>query len=948
MHLLFLALLLPSCGGMFFTTTEWYTELGFINSMPMFTEKAPCVEQTESSSLTYLVDTTGSMSDDLQQLKLVNGWLLDRVTARFPCGVRQYTMVEFNDPTVGPVQITQSKAQFGYFFNNLVATGGGDCPELALKGLELALENSPPNSFILVLTDASAKDYNEMTLVDNIFSLINTTQSQIFFLVTGLCSGLNYPDFLIYRDIASQSFGHVFQVSLSDLGKVFNYLDFTLSRPLNSSRRLFSGEYDVGNHTDSFPVEDNFTALIVSTDGVVYSIKIVGPDYIDLEIKKIVSELWGSIYLLKNPIKGIWTMYIYADGPHSVRVEGFTATNISSAAHCSECHPNATCEEYLGYLECSCKDGFIGDGFTCSDIDECAYSWSNNCSAGVCINTFGSYTCLCSSGYTETSGNICVDVDECSNPDLNMCHPLATCMNNIGSYSCQCPIDYIGDGFFCIVDDCAQGVCGFGEDCIKSNMSYYCSDPCVTHTILNEPWRSTSNIFVSIANCDSDKESWYRFIGSGGVRMPETCVPELRCHTHAPLWLRGSHPLLTDGIVNRTACAHWSGDCCLWSTTIQIKACPDGYHVYKLNGPQNMCSLAYCTDPATASDSCTCAEDEECKLVDGAYGCYCNDTYKVSVIEDIRPELTCGAHYIKASFRKCQLKSLNLNVSNIYLKDSTCFGIQDDNTTNTFSVLSSLQAGICGMQLIKNETHATYTNTLYFSLETDSIIIRDEEVSIIMSCTYQLDMKLSLETALRPIVSSTNISIGGTGQFTAYMAVFEDDSYLSPYEGSEVVLSTKSMLYIGVILDGEDSSQYAVVMKNCYATPTRNADDSVKYYIIKDSCPNKQDSTIRVIENGAPSQGRLSLQMFKFISDYNLVYIHCEISLCDIKTRECTPSCSGIGSRSAASDGQNFALKVGPIVRKDSLAQTSEAAGTRASCALLTLALLLLGRAVFV
>ncbi|KAM4631552.1 uromodulin-like [Discoglossus pictus] len=900
-----------------------------------------CALTQESSSLTYLVDTTGSMSDDFQQLKLVNGWLLQRVTARFPCGVRQYTMVEFNDPTVGPVQVTESKTEFGNFFNSLVARGGGDCPELALSGLQLALENSPPNSFILVLTDASAKDYNDTALRNNISSLINTTKSQVFFLITGLCKNLNDPQFLIYRDIALQSFGHVFQVSLSDLGKVFNYLDFTLSRPANTSTRLFSGEYTVGNHSDSFPVAETFAALIITTDGVIYSLRVVGPDSIDLEIKEIISEIWGSMYLLKTPDKGVWTMYIYAGGPHSVRVEGFTATNISTTADCSKCHPNATCGVDMGFLECSCGDGFIGDGFTCSDIDECAYSWSNNCSLGFCVNTFGSYECRCPVGYT-TIGSVCVDADECSNSTLNSCHPLATCRNGLGSYSCACPIGYFGDGFSCEVDECLKGVCGHEMECIKSKGSYSCSDPCSNYTLLNDAWRSATNVYGSHGNCDKDKLGWYRFMGSGGVRMPEYCVPEFSCNTAAPLWLSGSHPLLSDGIVNRTVCAHWSSSCCLWSTDVKIKACSDGYHVYKLNGTP-FCSLSYCTDPASVNESLTCGADEEWKLSDGAYGCHCKDKYKVSAIADIRPELTCGVRSMKASFHKCQLKSLNLKIKNIFLKDSGCFGFQDDNVTNEFSLLSSLQAGTCGIQLLKNKTHATYVNTLYLTLTPEGIITREEEVSIIISCSYQLNMIVSLETAVNPILSSTNITVEGTGQFTGHLALYQDSSYLSPYEGLEVVLSSKSILYIGAVIDGTDPSEYALVMKNCYATPTRNANDSIKYYLIKDSCPNKQDSTINVIENGVSSQGRLSVKIFKFIGEYNLVFLHCQLSLCDLKTSNCTPSCSG-GRSLASPDGQSVVLGVGPIVRQDS--SSSSAVGARVSWTLFAFSFLLLARAV--
>ncbi|CAJ0945420.1 unnamed protein product [Ranitomeya imitator] len=661
----------------------------------------------ESPSLTYLVDTTGSMYDDFIELKAVNSWLLDRVTAKFPCGVRQYTMVEFNDPTVGPVRKTNSKNEFGYFFNNLEATGGGDCPELAMQGLKLALENSPPNSFILVLTDASAVDYWDMILINRIYSLIASSRSQVFFLITGLCGTINDADFLIYRDIAAASFGHVFQVSLSDLNKVFQYLDLALSRPLNSSVRLLSGEYTEGYNNRSFALKDNFTALIITTDGVIYSIRVLGPGYIEFPLKQIVSELWGSVYLLKNPGHGKWTIVIYAGSRYSLRVEGLTA-----AWDCSKCHLNATCEKYFGSMECNCKDGFIGDGFNCSDIDECAYSWSNNCSYGMCQNTVGSYTCACPSGFIFDLMGYCVDLDECSSSELNSCHSSASCNNYYGSYSCVCPYGYFGDGFHCEVDECIIGVCGPGNECIKSLGSYRCSDPCSNHTVLDEPWRSTSNMYDYRYNCDNYKQGWYRFIGSGGVRIPESCAPEYGCGTAAGIWLSGKHPMLRVGAVTRTICASWNGYCCYWSSSVQIKVCPGGYHVYKLEGtPDGACSLSYCTDPSTALNNSFCGADEEWKLNNGVYGCYCKDKYEVADVSDIRPELTCDVYDMRAVFHKCQLTSLGFDANSVTLRDAECFGFRDDASTNTFTVTSPISAGACGLQIIVCDHPITFLST---------------------------------------------------------------------------------------------------------------------------------------------------------------------------------------------------------------------------------------------
>ncbi|XP_073503722.1 uromodulin-like isoform X2 [Phyllobates terribilis] len=879
-----------------------------------------CAMQTESSSLTYLVDTTGSMYDDFIELKAVNSWLLDRVTARFPCGVRQYTMVEFNDPTVGPVRKTNSKNEFGYFFNKLVATGGGDCPELAMRGLKLALENTPPNSLILVLTDASALDYWDTTLINRIYSLIASSRSQVFFLITGLCGNIYDADFIVYREIAAASFGLVFQVSLSDLNKVFHYLDFTLSRPLNSSIRLFSGEYTDGYNYASFAVTDNFKSIIITTDGVIYHIQVLGPDYIEFPLKQIVSELWGSIYLLKNPGHGVWTLVIYAGSRYSLRVEGLTGLNISSARDCSKCHPNATCDEYFGSVECNCKDGFIGDGFNCSDIDECAYSWSTNCSYGTCQNTIGSYTCACPSGFVFSLMGYCVDLDECASPELNSCHPSASCSNYYGNYSCVCPYGYFGDGFHCEVDECTHGVCGLGTECIKSLGSYRCSDPCSNHTVLDEPWRSTSNMYDYRYNCDNYKYGWYRFIGNGGVRMPESCAPENGCGTHAAMWLSGTHPMLRDGVVYHTVCASWNGFCCYWSSSVQIKACSGGYHVYKLEGtPSGFCYLSYCTDPSTAFNTSICAADEERKLKNGVYGCYCKDEFEVADVADIRPALTCDVYDMRAVFQKCQLTSLDINANNVTLKDAECFGFRDDPSMNTITITSPIHAGACGLQIIKNGTSVTYKSTMHLMLKSTGLIEKYQELTVTIFCSYPLDMMVSLNTAVKPFYGSTNITVGGTGQLTAYMALYKDSSYVIPYEGSEVVLPTKSMMYVGVFVHGGDAFEYVLVMRTCYTTPSPNADDPLKYYIIQDSCPNKQDSTISVPENGVSKKGRLSLQAIKFAGNYSYVYIHCAISLCDITAGSCAPSCSGIRSRSAE---QSYMLSLGPINLKDEVKNT--------------------------
>ncbi|XP_071976711.1 uromodulin-like isoform X2 [Engystomops pustulosus] len=848
------------------------------------------------------------MHNDLQQLKLVNGWLLHQVSARYPCGVRTYTMVEYNDPIIGPVHTTESISIFDSFFDNLTVRGGGDCPEMVVTGLQMALEKSPYNSFILVLTDASAKDYNDENLIENVYSLINTTQSKIFFLITGVCAGRTDPKYLIYRDIASKSFGHVFEVRLSKLNKVFYYLDFALSRPVNSSSRLLSRDFDSGDDSISFSVVDNYTALILTTDGMIQSLEVIGPYNLVTKPKTIISEPWGSMYIVENPLIGSWELRIKGNGHHALRVEGFKVKNISSTEHCSECHSNATCEEYLDIKECSCNEGFIGDGFACSDIDECAYHWSNNCSH-ICVNTIGSYICECPKGYYKNTDNNCVDIDECSDPTFYRCQSRAHCLGNDGDSSCSCKSDWTGDMVHCGDEECATSICDQGLECVNEKGSFRCSDPCDSYTTLNDPWRSTLKSQGS--NCDSNKNGWYRFTGTGGTRLPETCVPENKCGTEASMWLNGSHPLHSEGILTFTTCAQHGDDCCYWSSVVQVKACPDGYHVYKFHGTPR-CPAAYCTDP-TGNNPCICAEDEECKKVQGIAGCYCNDGRDVQRLEDLDLNLQCNTHNIEMSFRTCQLKSLN--AKKIHFSDDNCIGIKAQDNTSVISLVSPLQDGQCKAHLYNNGTHAVYWNTMYVQLEPIHIIMRNSELQLNFSCAYSLE--LTIKTSVNPVLSSMSFHIDGAGEFKAHMAAYKDQNYLSVFEDKEVVLSTSSTLYVEVFVEGLNSSQYVTVLKNCYATPGKYIDDPMKYHIIKERCPNKEDSTIQVLENGVSSRGRFFLKMFKFVGEHNLVYLHCEISLCDPKKQTCKPFCSGPQSRRASHSDRVFVLEFGPIVCND-------------------------------
>ncbi|XP_072894081.1 uncharacterized protein [Hemitrygon akajei] len=125
------------------------------------------------------------------------------------------------------------------------------------------------------------------------------------------------------------------------------------------------------------------------------------------------------------------------------------------------------------------------------------------------------------------------------------------------------------------------------------------SDPCVNHTVLDQPWRSTN---CSHTECtggqwmsDGKLEvGWYRFNSSGGWKIPETVVPQHRCSGKAPGWLNGPHPNVGEGEMTRTACFTHAQASCHWSLEIRVKNC-SGYFVYWLR-PTHWSNAVYCTD----------------------------------------------------------------------------------------------------------------------------------------------------------------------------------------------------------------------------------------------------------------------------------------------------------------------------------------------------------------
>nr|XP_049697512.1 hemicentin-1-like isoform X2 [Helicoverpa armigera] len=174
-----------------------------------------------NGSLTFVIDATGSMFNDIDQVRASVNQIMDTVFNEKSSLIDNMVLVTFNDPDAEVRVNTRNRYQYKRILDEVEAHNiiNNDCWEPAMNGVLLGLNESNRDSYMYVFTDAPAKDYKD---APRVIELCQRKQIQIVFVLTGNC---RYHTYLVeasnvFFEIAKACSGLAFEIDKSQVSEV--------------------------------------------------------------------------------------------------------------------------------------------------------------------------------------------------------------------------------------------------------------------------------------------------------------------------------------------------------------------------------------------------------------------------------------------------------------------------------------------------------------------------------------------------------------------------------------------------------------------------------------------------------------------------------------------------------------------------------------------------------
>ncbi|KAL2101800.1 hypothetical protein ACEWY4_003561 [Coilia grayii] len=318
---------------------------------------------------------------------------------------------------------------------------------------------------------------------------------------------------------------------------------------------------------------------------------------------------------------------------------------------------------------------------------------------------------------------------------------------------------------------------------------------------------------------------------------------------------------------------------------------------------------------ANPCEELDCTEDEWCGQKDGVYGCFCNEDHARPHPQSFDSVERCSSSTGTMSLCRCLLFEAGFSAHTLHLNDPSCNGTLQDGRVE---FLFDNDNHICGTSLRSNSTHFIYENEIHGDANYASgPISRERRINLPFSCVYPLRQTLSMNVDINPLESIVTKRLpGGEEIYQVRMIPYEDAGFSHAYSG-RVNVVVDQRLYVEVRVDGVDSRQIATVIDSCWATPVNQPNYHIRWDLVRNECPNPNDRTVELVQNGVSTSGRFSFRMFTFAEDASKAYLHCSVHLCLVANDDCTAHCYPgypLRRRRSVDFHDSAAISLGPLI----------------------------------
>ncbi|XP_051738338.1 deleted in malignant brain tumors 1 protein-like isoform X2 [Ctenopharyngodon idella] len=317
-----------------------------------------------------------------------------------------------------------------------------------------------------------------------------------------------------------------------------------------------------------------------------------------------------------------------------------------------------------------------------------------------------------------------------------------------------------------------------------------------------------------------------------------------------------------------------------------------------------------------------------CFAAEGQYGSrnYQSEMRCVIVVveaEGPKANVTCSRDTMSVSIERATISGLHGNHLRLN-NNASC--LVSSNTTHVFKTFSLNE---CGTQIEETEEHLIFKNTIVTFDNPHDIITRKNEIEIEVMCKYQ--KKSSITTMFNAHRPAVNFTERGFGTFSYKFEFYQSGSFRNLRSPSTYPLeyNVGQPIYmeiepVSVVQDTE------VFLESCVATPYDNPNYPISYPIITNGCVT--DETVNIYTSHEPSV-KFSMEAFKFIGQYDQVFISCSIIICQANNpnTRCAQGCtngtviapsSHVHKREAAIQTRSHFISQGPLRLKRSASLT--------------------------